>query len=46
MALFVSPPEGAERSLKRIESKIGQHIYFQDFQKIATFMFDKKKFSR
>ena len=44
LAFFVNPPEGAEYSLKCIKSKIGQHIYFKNFLKVATLLLDQKNF--
>jgi len=45
VVFFVNPPEGAEHSLKCIESKIGQRIYFKNFLKVATLLLGQKKFS-
>ena len=36
-------PEGTEHGLKCIETKIWQHIYYENFWKLATFMIGWKK---
>ena len=43
VAFFVKPPVGAGHSLKCIKSKIGQHIYFEKFLKVATLLLSQKK---
>ena len=45
VAFFVNPPEGADHSLKCVESKIRHHFYFKNFFKLTTFLLDQKKFS-
>ena len=43
VAFFVYSPEGTKHGLNIIKSKIHQHIYFQIFWKIATFILGQKK---
>ena len=45
VAFFVNPPEGAGHGQNVVKSKIGQHFYFKNFWKVATFMLGQKKFS-
>ena len=33
MDFFVNPPEGADHSLKCVESKIRRHFYYKNFSK-------------
>ena len=42
MEFFANPAEGADFSLKWVESKIEQHFYFKNFSKYETFILNQK----